>query len=339
LKLASVVLSGASIVALSLLAASPASAAGNAIDPGDSLYAINCDSSYNDFQLFSVDSTTAFSTPIGEGTGEVANSCAGQPAYDATTGQSYYIDWAYGEGEHASLATINVTTGESTVIDGFYYNNGEFPEYIWADALAIGADGAAYILADNAIWSVDLDSAFVEPIAETIDAYAFAYDAVTGKFYAVDPGNDIFEINVETGEVTDLGSVVFPDESYRTYSLQFDEAGTFWVEVDTYNEEDNLLATLWSFTLTTIETPVFSGIFTDDPFYTEAILIIPGDAPVAPAEPALAATGADLASVLPWGIGAGVIVLAGGVLLILRSRRKPAVSTSVAAAPELEQKD
>ncbi|MDH6181180.1 LPXTG-motif cell wall-anchored protein [Microbacteriaceae bacterium SG_E_30_P1] len=45
--------------------------------------------------------------------------------------------------------------------------------------------------------------------------------------------------------------------------------------------------------------------------------------------PELASTGADLASLLPWIIGAAVIVVAGGVLLILRGRRKP-----TAPAPE-----
>lgn len=328
MKFAAAVLSGASIVALSLAVATPAYAAGNAIDPGDSLYAINCDEEmYNDWQFFSVDSTTAVSTPIGTGeeTGpEESSGCAGQPAYNPATGKSYYIQWTQ---ESVDLASIDVTTGVSTTIGGFYYDNGEFPEYVEADALAIGADGAAYVLAEGTLWSVNLDTAWVTPIGETEpNIYAFAYDSVTSKFYGITYLNAIYEIDVTDGTATYIDDVVGPDPNpealFRIYSLQFDEAGTFWVEIDTYVDEE-FVATLWSFTLATVDAPVYSGIFTDDPFYTEALLIIPGDPAV---EPALAATGADVADVLPWGVGAAAIVLAGGVLMIVRSRRGSAAS-------------
>ncbi len=348
MKITAAVVSGASIVALSLAVAGPASAAGNAIDPGDSLYAINCDDVYNDWQLFSVDSTTAFSTPIGVGTDDGIDNnsagCAAQPAYNPATGKSYYVQWSM---ESVELATIDVATGVSTTIGGFYYDNGEFPEYIEVDALAIGADGSAFVLAEGTLWSVDLDTAWVTPIGETEgDIYAFAFDSVTSKFYGISYLNEIFEIDVTDGTATPVGEVVSPepDGLFRVYSLQFDEAGTFWVEVDSYGEGgDGLVAELWSFTLPTAESPVYSGVFTDDPFYTEAILIIPGDVPVAPlvpvapVEPALAATGADPASVLPWGIGAAVIVLAGGVLLTVRSRRETVMTTSSTSALRIEK--
>lgn len=337
-------LAGASILALSLLAASPANAAGNAIDPGDSLYAVNCDSDFNDWQFFSVESTTAASTAIGDGAGETTNVCAGQPAYDPTTGKSYYVQYVNsGEGE-VLLAEIDVTTGESATIGDFYYDNGEFPESLDAYSIAIGADGAAYVMADGGLWHLDLDTAWVTPINESLNAYAFAFDSVTGKFYAITSSNEIYEINVATGAETLVGEVAFPDDasSYAIYSLQFDGAGTFWVEVDHFAEADFFRAELWSFTLETSETPVFSGVFTEgEQYYNEAILIVPGVVVVVPVEPALAATGADLADVLPWAIGAAVIVLAGGVLLILRSRRKPAaaITTEQAPAPEIESKD
>lgn len=326
MKLAAAVLSGASIVALSLAVAAPANAAGNAIDPGDSLFAINCDDIYNDFQLFGVDSTTAFSTAIGDGSGAAEDSCAGQPAYDPSTGKSYYIQWV-NEGPDL-LAEIDVTTGESAVVGDFYYDNGEFPEFISADALAIGADGSAFVLDNGSIWSVDLDSGWVTPIAETQNGiYSFAFDSVTGKFYGITYANEIFEIDVVTGAATSLGFVDFstPEgQFHRTYSLQFDEAGTLWVEVDNYGEGvADYYATLWSFTLETLDAPVYSGIFTDDPFYTEAILIVPGTV-VVPVEPALAATGADSSALLPLGLGAGLIVLAGGALVIVRRRTSAA---------------
>ena len=340
MKLVPAVIAGASIIVLSLIGASPASAAGNTIDPGDSLYAIPCrEDAYNDWQFFGVESTTAFSTAIGDGAGEETNVCAGQPAYDPSTGKSYYIQW---DGEESFLAEIDVVTGESAVIGDFYYDNNEFPESLSPYSIAIGADGSAYVLADGGIWSLDLDTAWVTPINESINTYAFAFDSVTGKFYAIDYTNEIYEINVETGEETLLGDIGFPDDNtgFATYSLQFDGAGTFWIEVDHFSEGDFFRAELWSFTLATVASPVFSGAFAaDNPYYTEAILIVPGV--VAPVEPALAATGADLADVLPWAIGAAVIVLAGGVLLILRSRRKPAAITTAEqpTIPEIESKD
>ncbi|NYF10996.1 hypothetical protein HDC94_002152 [Leifsonia sp. AK011] len=55
--------------------------------------------------------------------------------------------------------------------------------------------------------------------------------------------------------------------------------------------------------------------------------------------PALAATGADLAALLPWFIVGAVIVLAGGILLVVRSRRKPDVPPTAPAAPELQRGD
>ena len=325
MKLAATILSGASIVALSLAIAAPANAAGNAIDPGDALYAINCDDIYNDFQLFGVDSTTAFSTAIGDGSGAAENACAGQPAYDPSTGKSYYIQWV-SEGPDL-LAEVDVTTGESAVVGDFYYDNGEFPESIGADALAIGADGSAFVLSNGTLWSVDLDSGWVTPIAETEpDIYSFAADPVTGKFYGITYLNEIFEIDVVTGAATSIDFIDFgtlEGDFHRTYSLQFDGAGTFWVEVDHYGESVEIYeATLWSFTLATVDAPVYSGVFTDDPFYTEAILIVPGTV-VAP-EPALAATGADLGSALSFGIGGALIVLAGGALLVARSRKSSA---------------
>lgn len=308
---------GASLVTVSLLAASPAVAAGNAVDPGDSMYSISCDSDLTGYQLFSVESTTAASTPIGTGSLSEGYPCAGQPAYNPATGVSYYIQW--GE-EPETLASIDVTTGVSTTIGGFYYDNGEFPEYIDPDAIAIGADGTAYLLGNNTLWSLNLATAWVEPIGESVQAYAFAADPATGKFYAIESGNEIWEIDVTTGAATSLGTITFPNESYRTYSLQFDEAGTFWVEVDYYDEGlEEYWASLWSFTLPTIATPVLSGTFTLDgaPYYHEALLIIPGTPEVV-----LADTGVD-ASALPFVAGiAGLLVAAGITTTIIARRRR-----------------
>lgn len=315
------VLTAASAAGLLVLAsAAPASAAGNAIDPGDSLYALNCDNVYNDWQLFGVDSTTAFSTPIGDGDGYDADldSCAGQAAYNPATGKSYYLQWfddVDDLGYDEALASVDVVTGESTQIGGFYYNNGEFPEYIDVDSIAIGGDGAAYALADGSLWELNLETAFVTPVGETEpDMYSFAWDSKTGGFYGITYLNEVYQIDVTDGSTVDLGEIVFPEDGYtwRVYSLQFDKAGTLWVEVD-QSGNSIFQATLWSLTFDTFTAPVYSGVFTDDPFYTESLLIIPG----APA-PALAATGSEVA---PIAAGALALLTLGGAVLLVRRRR------------------
>ena len=58
---------------------------------------------------------------------------------------------------------------------------------------------------------------------------------------------------------------------------------------------------------------MLSGLLTDDPFFSQALLIIPGAA--------LAATGADLSIVPYLAGGAALAVIAGGAVLLIRRRR------------------
>ena len=59
---------------------------------------------------------------------------------------------------------------------------------------------------------------------------------------------------------------------------------------------------------------MYSGNFTDDPFYTEALLIIQG------APTALASTGADSSQVPLFVGGALLLTVIGAVLLVARRR-------------------
>lgn len=305
---------GIAVGALTLLWAAPATAAGNSIDPGDSLYAISCDNDDANWQLYGVESSTAVSTPIGSGTPDENESpCAGQAAYNPATGVSYYIQWT---NELTVLASIDPATGVSTPIDAFYWNNGEFPEYIDADSLAIGGDGSAYILAEGSLFSVDLTSGIVELVSNVLPAgiYAFAWDSVTDIFYGIASNNTVYEIDVESGGTTVIGEIEFPvdDNEWRVYSLQFDEAGSLWIEVDQSNNSF-FGATLWSLTLDTLGAPVYSGLINDgSPFYTESLLILPGTP-----EPVLAATGVEAAPVVAGALG---LIVLGGAALVLRRR-------------------
>jgi len=313
MKTLSAVLAATGAAALVLVGASPAVAAGNAIDPGDSLYAIACDSSVPPWQLLSVESTTAASTAIGTGTADPAEgTCAGQPAWDFTANKSYYIQWAYdGQESTTSLATIDTATGLSTTIGEFIWVNGEFPTPIDVDAIAIGPNSDAYAVADGDLYSLNLSNADLVPIGSTLyDTYAFAFDQKTSQYYAITFNGSINVIDVTDGTFDFVANVVVPD-TYGIYSLQFDQAGTFWIEAD---DDSDSGAGLWSFTLATVATPVYSGQFENDPYYTEALLIIFGSL-------ALADTGAELSSVAPIAAGAAGIALLGAALILAKRRR------------------
>jgi LPXTG-motif cell wall-anchored protein len=311
----SAVLAVTGAAALVLMGASPALAAGSSIDPGDSLYAIDCDDTvYNDWQLMSVESTTGTSTTIGDGSGSTTEdyyACAGQPAYDPTTGKAYYIQWHYDiDPGHYYLASIDLGNGDSTTVGEFFYIDGEFPTYPYVESMAIGLDGSAYALAQGFLWSVDLTSGELTPIGESLSStYSFAVDPTTGAFYAIDSGNVRFSVDVTDGSYVNLDVVVLPDGA-GVYSLQIDGGGRFWIMADDSSEAG---ASLWSFAPADAATPTLSGEFIDDPYYTEALLIVPGAA--------LAATGADFGGVVPLAAGGAALALAGVALLALRRRR------------------
>lgn len=321
MKILSAALAATGALALALAGAAPAMAAGRDIDSGDSMYTISCDQDYNDWQLFSVAPATAFSTKIGDGGGTSEfGGCAGQPAYNAHNGKSYYIQITFdGDVSHWTLAEIDLTTGVSSVIDEFVWDN-EGPQPVRIDAIAIAPDGTAYALGNGALYTLDLDTAAVEPVDECVSAFAFASDPVTGEFYAVDRDGQVYQFDdiSEGCAVTMVGQLthadldledIAPEEDLRgVFALQIDGGGTFWIDVATREG----LTQLWSFTPTTLSAPVLSGLFTDEPFYTSALLIIPGAA--------LAATGADL-SLAPYLAGGAVLaVLAGGAVLLIRRR-------------------
>ena len=320
MKALSVTLAAVGAVALVLAGAAPAIAAGNTIDPGDSLYAIDCDETvYNDWQLMSVNSSTAVSTTIGTGSGstsDTAFACAFQPAYNAVTGKSYYIQSEFtGDGNFYFLAEINVATGVSTRLGEFYYESGEFDVQPAVESMAIGTNGAAFVLAEGTLFSVNLTSGLLSAVSlpggSLLGAYAFAVDPSTGIFYAVDETNNLFELDTTNGNYFFLSLVGAPAGDV-VYSLQIDGGGTFWVEIDE-DVDGPATAGLWSFTLATVNAPVYSGVFTDDPYYTEALLIIPGAA--------LAATGTDVSGAPLIAGGAALIALLGvGAVVVARRR-------------------
>jgi len=295
---------------LVLASASPAAAAGRALDPGDSMYVLSCDSSVPGFQLYSVNASTALSTAIGVGEAD-SSTCAGQPAYNPATGASYYLRWV---GSRTELGRIDVVTGVSTVIGEFFVDEGD-PVTIDVLSIAIGADGSAYAIQGFNLFRLNLTTAELTPVGIMSDdeIYAFAFNAVTGKFYALTSDLQLYEVNVTDATLTSLGSLTFTSDPFATgtYSLQFDEAGMAWIEAD---NDVGRGAGLWSFRLSDLTSMVYSGNFANAPFYTEAVLVIPG-------KPALAATGLDPAFAALWAGGAAIAALLGIAVMVARRPR------------------
>jgi len=313
----------AASAALMFVGSAPALAAGNDINPGDSLYSISCDQLQNTWQLFSVDAPTAFSTKIGAGSGpqDEPGGCAFQPAYDVTTGKSYYIQRV---GRNTtSLAQIDVTTGVSTTLGSYVFDNGDGFSPLVLESIAIGLDGSIYAFSDRALYSLTLTGLTpTTPVQATLiksglppDVFAFAADPTSGVLYAIDLDNEVFSVDGSTGEKTDLGLVPQDDDVFGINSLQIDGAGRFWLEVDILDNGGVRASALRSWTLGSSAYPTNSGIFTDERYETQAILIIPGAVPAT-----LAKTGSDAGS-FAIAAGAGVAALTLGLLLVLRRRK------------------
>lgn len=294
--------------ALVLAGASPALAAGRTISAGDAMYAIDCET----LELvtgYSVNSTDAAVTKIGDGTPVFDHECAWQAAYDHSTGISYYIDEREGgEIDYSSLHRFDPATGESSDVDIVTEPAGEGDDPIIA-SMAIGLDGKAYAIdVDDNLYSLDLATAEVTFITGLADGqfFGFAAHPITGAFYVVN-GSELFGIDVVTGTLTPLHELDF-DQGTSVNSLQIDSAGVFWMLNGPMLAEQE--SELWS--ATTVDgSELDSGSLSDGEIVlSSSLLIIPGDA--------LAATGSEV-SVAPLYAALGVLLL-GGALVVLRRR-------------------
>lgn len=291
----------AGVLALPLLIASPASAA--TLPEGDTLYAISCDQTGEGAisDLYTVTADTADLTYVG-GTGHEQD-CAGPAAYDPTTGKSYYLSW-----DNDSLAIIDVATGAST-LTAITGDGSDAP-----DGLAIGADGRAWIIWQDDLYSVNLATAvstLVTPLAVGC-LYSFALDPTDGKFYAIQCSTgDAYQLNVDDGVLTPIGSVAL---TAPTYAMQIDTAGRWWVHQDTGEQAD---ASLWSTPRPSGPTVMeYEGDFIDSANqaapYTESLLL------TYPLK--LAATGSSI-DVAPMA-AAGAAAAFGAALLLITARRR-----------------
>ena len=296
----------ASIVALAVAGltfavASPVFAAGSALPSSDALYALSCDD-LGAPTVLSVDPTTGESTGVGSVTGD----CSYNAAFDEVTGTMYFTDFDQGV-----LSTFDVSTGVTT--SGPQFTVDGVP--VLATSIAIGAHREAYAFAGNALYALDLDSGALTEVAPNPSHtfYSFAYDRVTGQFYALSQNGDLFLVNRGTKTIDPAG--VLPTQVSRVYGMQFDSDGTLWY-VDTSGSSG--ITVLYSATLADLANPVESGelVWGDGQGYYAFSLAI-----TRPVVPELAATGSDASAIVTGALAAAMVILLGAGALVARRRR------------------
>lgn len=300
-------------VALALLTASPVAAAPRPIADHDGLFSIDCDQETGT-RLYSVDPITAAQTLIGTGTvHNDGEDCALQPAWNAANQTAYFILQDNIDGPIKWLATMDLTTGVSTLINPMFEGDDTL---IDVDSIAITPAGAAYAYDGTNLFSLDLTNGQLTYIAASLGipsaVYSFAADPNTGVLYALTEDGDLYTVNPADAVATYVGFVDVDAEDSGILSLQVDSAGILWFENDYFDEQGETQGfhnELWT-VLNDASAEEYHGDF--DLAYTEALLIVPGYY-----TPKLPATGVDATPLIV--ISAGIIAL-GGTLLLLRRR-------------------
>lgn len=300
-------LAATAALALPFVFAAPAAAA--TLPAGDALYAITCDYDYELEEgfavLYSVDPADAHGTMVANTTTGITDDCAGQAAFNPVTELSYYVSWT---GSDQSLARIDVSTGLATVI-------GEFSTG-YADSMAIGKDGTAYAIWSTGLYRLNLTDATMTYVGELGSSgfYAFAVDPVSGEFYAVHYDGDAYRINTTTGAAEFIGTIVTDGPpGYYIYSLQIDTSGAWWIERDVPSASEIYTgprpeALDTEFALVGL----FDDIVNEYTPYTESLLLT--------YPKALAATGLDATVLVGAGVTAGLLLLMGAAVIVLRRR-------------------
>ena len=304
---------------------------------GESLYSINSTlCGEEEAVVYQVDPETAMAAPT---TGVSNEGWAYQGAWDPTT-ETAYLPYDDFDEEELVLAIVDPTTGVITPVAEFSTSDPDIEYLDNVYGLAIGSDGAAYLFAEiydgdedwMALFSVDLETAELTTIRiygdeDLNDPNGFAVNPVDGTFYAMeeddvdDAAFELFEVDVETGDLTSVGFVESPsiEESSDSNALQIGVDGTFWFSFDIYSSDyDREVSVIATFLLADFDGGVVtaseSGILTDDQMWTGSLLLVPGAQ--------LAATGAE--TELPLGVAALLLLLGTALITARLIRRRTA---------------
>lgn len=302
------------VAALTLLAASPASAAPPALPDGWQLVTINCsDVSDGPAKIMTVDSATGASSPIA--TAPAGAVCGYTGAWDRTTDTAYFTAWD----STTALLAYDPATGTVTKVADLSGDS------TFAYAMTIDLDGNAYVVYNGDLFSLDLTTGVVTFLAELLEpdpnAYAFAVDPRTGDLYLLDEDGDLYLIDPAqapgTGVDTYVASWTFPEGGEDTWGLTIDDNGTAWV---TDTSSDVGYVSLFSVPLDTFgtATPEFSGELLLNGEFVDAWWVTV--MPALPPQPQLAATGLEVTT----GMAVGALALVAGFGVVLLARRRTA---------------
>ena len=313
-----------------------APSANAALDPPvlpstQTLYNIDCGKHAPQLWTFSTDGA---STPVGSTS--LKGNCAGGAQTSPVDGKTYFI--YYPDNLTTDLATVDLTTGETTVIAGITAITGYQPAW----QLIITNAGQAFITSFNngtnhaELIQIDLTTAATTLVGDMYpyDGGATGYDSVTDTIYGFNSKNaqKIYTIDRLTGAPTDTGvggnwpvrpclaggnGVLAPD------NVVFDSNGIAWIQADSQfctsvvMAWDPVSGTSWATGELYDATATLYPTAPHD-YYSETFFISP--VPIYKAAPVLAATGTDFGVVTLVGTTAAGIVLAG--IFLLTRRRK-----------------
>ena len=282
----------------------------------DSLFALNCHGTPSSPGLFSVDVSNGHFTQLGTNHDFSGSECAYQPAFNPTTGKSYFLA-GNTESGFWGLVSVSTTTGEMTLIhnvrnssgDFMFQSDGNFPGEV-----IITKAGVAYLIAFRTIYPLNLKTAMIGAAINSApfnsgmsDVYSAACSPTSDACYVLTEHGELFPINLSQGT---LGASLGTIPSTGNYSMQIDSNDRFWVS--TFGSSiSSFLAS----------GPAMS--FIQGPFMAAqsgAILIttpITGTPETDPV-PALANTGANSNTLLLTAFGGLLLALAGVVLVLFR---------------------
>lgn len=296
----------ASALALGLVGASAAVAAHTAINAPYGLYGVG--EGFGSTQtVFSIDPATATTTVIGAP--GPTSGIAFEAAHDFSTGQSYYVSSVSGAIPFI-LNTVDVTTGAVSVVGTL--NEAGTQRRVFS--ITVTLDGDAYGIGDGGtVYAVNLANGVLTPVTSIgTPSFSFATDPTTGDLTAIDENGGVFQALAATPTVfIPAGTLTLPANTFP-YGLEIDGDGEFWLAT----ENNPVGNRLFRFTAATLATPTLVAPFSPD--FTFALLIT--QLPVVPAGPQLANSGADNSGAIAGGVGAGILALAGVVLLVVRRR-------------------
>ena len=319
-KIASVVLAAA---LLSITATNASAVGTREIASGNTLFALSGENSSKYGQLLTLNPQTAAPTEVGT-RGSASNyGFAYQAAYNPVNKSIYWLSKDFNNGIPNDLMKANPTTGQSVIVGPLTLNGNQ----IDVQSMAIGANGSAYGLSDNTLYSVNLNTGALTVISSSLPAdrwYSFAYNPADHKFYAVtnNANGGLVEINVTDGTVTGLIPFSnFPNlgagtstSAKRTFSIAFDQNGSLWG----INLDGDIFTTLVTGANNADFVTGIQVVGTPGTTATNGITIAYN---YAAGSNELANTGTNPATINSFGAAALLALIAGGSLLFLARRK------------------